>query len=86
MIYYRIEWGKWGEDSDWNTIYIPYSVYNFNFQEEKTVDELEQIVYQKILNDKSDYKHLTKSSFLIKELILGEILKSNSVIKNVDIN
>jgi hypothetical protein len=36
--------------------------------------------------DKSDYKHLTKSSFPIKELILGEILKSNSLIKNVDIN
>ena len=84
MIYYRIEWGEWGEDDAWNRIYVGCNTCHLNFPEEKSVDELKQIVYQQIVNDESEYR--TKNNFPIKELILGEILKSNSVIKNVDIN
>ena len=81
MIYYRIEWGEWGEDLAWNTIYVSCNTYNLNFLEEKSVDELKQIVYQQIVNDKSEYR--TKNNFPIKELILGEILKSNSPITKI---
>ena len=51
MIYYRIEWGEWGEDDAWNKIYVSCNTYNLNFPEEKSVDELEQIVHQQILDD-----------------------------------
>ena len=81
MIYYRIEWGEWGEDSAWNTIYIGCNTYYLNLPEEKSVDELNQIVYQKICDDKSEYR--TSDSFSKEELILGEILKSNSPIEEV---
>ena len=81
MIYYRIEWGEWGEDDAWNKIYVSCNTYNLNFPEEKSVDELEQIVHQQILDDKSEYR--TAKNFPIKDLILGEILKSNSPIEKV---
>jgi len=81
MIYYRIEWGEWGEDDAWNTIYVPCNTFQLNFPEEKSVDELKQIVYQQILDDKSEYR--TAKDFPIKDLILGEILKSNSPIEKV---
>ena len=81
MIYYRIEWGEWGEDDAWNTIYVGCNTYYLNFPEEKSVDELKQIVYQQIVDDVSEYR---KSDwFSIKDLILGEILKSNSPIEEV---
>ena len=84
MIHYRIDWGEWGEDDAWNTIYVSCNILQLNFPEEKSVDELEQIVYQKIVDDKSE--HRTEKNFPIKNLILGEILKSNSPIENVDLN
>ena len=83
MIYYRIEWGEWGEDDAWNTIYVGCNTYNLNFPEEKSVDELKQIVYQQIVDDKS--QHRTKNNFPIKKLILGEILKSNSPITKIEL-
>ena len=81
MIYYRIEWGEWGEDHAWNTIYVGCNTYNLNFTEEKSVDELKQIVYQQIVDDVSEYRKA--DWFSIKDLILGEILKSNSPIEEV---
>ena len=84
MIYYRIDWGEWGEDDAWNRIYVSCNTYHLNFPEEKSVGELKQIVYQQIINDKSEYKKA--EWFSIKDLILGEILKSNSPIENVDLN
>ena len=50
MIHYRIDWGEWGEDDAWNTIYVSCNILQLNFPKEKSVDELEQIVYQKILD------------------------------------
>ena len=81
MIYYRIEWGEWGEDDAWNKIYVSCNTLQLNFPEEKSVDELKQIVHQQILDDKSEYR--TAKNFPIKDLILGEILKSNSPIEKV---
>ncbi len=81
MIYYRIEWGEWGEDDAWNTIYVSCNTLQLNFPEEKSVAELKQIVHQQILDDKSEYR--TAKNFPIKDLILGEILKSNSPIEKV---
>ena len=84
MIYYRIDWGEWGEDDAWNTIYVSCNILQLNFPEEKSVDELKQIVHQQIVDDKSD-KYRTAKNFPIKDLILGEILKSNSPIQEVKI-
>ena len=84
MIYYRIEWGEWGEDDAWNKIYVSCNTLQLNFPEEKSVDELKQIVHQQILDDKSEYR--TAKNFPIKDLILGEILKSNSPIEEVKLN
>jgi len=84
MNFYRVQWGEWGEDDAWNKIYVPCNIYHFNFPKEKSVDELQQIVYQQIVDDKSE--HRTKNNFPIKDLILGEILKSNSPIEEVNIN
>ena len=81
MIYYRIEWGEWGEDDAWNRIYVGCNTCHVNFPEEKWVDELEQIVYQQIVDNKDE--HRTVKNFPIKNLILGEILKSNSPITKI---
>ena len=58
--------------------------FNLTSQKKNPVDELKQIVHQQIVDDKSD-KYRTAKNFPIKDLILGEILKSNSPIQEVKI-
>jgi len=84
MIYYRIEWGEYDEDFFYNTVYRACDVCNLNFPKEKSVDQLTQIVYQKICNDKSDYR--TVDNYSIEDLVIGEILKSNSPIEDITNN
>ena len=55
MNFYRVQWGEWGEDDAWNTIYVSCNILQLNFPEEKSVDELEQIVYQKIVDAHGHY-------------------------------
>mgnify|MGYP003130457178 CR=1 FL=1 len=81
MIYYRIECGVAGEDSDWNYRFESLGMYYHYSSKEKSVNELKQIVYQKVL-DREDLFY-EEDFFKIKDLILSEIIKSNSPIEEV---
>ena len=84
MNYYRIECGVAGEDSDWNYRFESLGFYTHNSAKEKSVDELKKIVYQQVL-DREDLFY-EADFFKIKDLILSEVIKSNSPIEEVKIH
>ena len=84
MTYYRIECGVAGEDSDWNYRFESLGIYYHHSITEKSVDELKQIAYQQVL-DREDLFY-EADFFKIKDLIIAEIIKSNSPIEEVQIS
>jgi len=84
MNYYRIECGVAGEDSDWNYRFESLGFYTYNSAKEKSIDDLKKIVYQQVL-DREDLFY-EADFFKIKDLILSEVIKSNSPIEEVKIH